>query len=142
MLILLTFLAFFMRAVSSRADDKAVATEELPPLAKSFVMEYFPEGIVTNVRTDERNSPAFEVFLDNGVEIDFNHHGYFDKVATEGVVIPAALIPVLISNYVQDNFPGAKVMMIDKESHGYKVGLSNGYKLKFNKKGAFISMDE
>ena len=39
-------------------------------------------------------------------------------------------------------FPNAEIVKIDKERHGYDIELSNDIELKFNKKGAFMGMDD
>ena len=51
-------------------------------------------------------------------------------------------VPAPIANYVKTHFAGATVVMIDKERYGYDVELSNDLKLKFNKKGQLINIDD
>jgi hypothetical protein len=57
-------------------------------------------------------------------------------------VVPAALVPAAILQYVKVNFAGCSVTKIDKEHHGYDIELSNDLELKFNHQGMLVGIDD
>ena len=83
-----------------------------------------------------------EVYLNNGVEVDFDKNGTWDKVDCNYSAVPASLVPSTIANYVKTHFAGAKVVKIDKERYGFDVELSNELELKFNKQGQLMNIDD
>ena len=87
-------------------------------------------------------SKTYEVRLDNGIEIDFDKNGAWDKVDGNYISIPAELIPEFIVQYVKANFPDTRILKIDKERGGYEVELSNKLDLKFNSRGKLLCIDD
>lgn len=125
------------------ADDRMVPVSQLPAAAKTFVQQNFNgKSIVYAEFDNEFGGGRYEVMLNDGTQIDFDKKGNWDKVDCEMGVVPAALVPGTIANYVKTNFAGSTVTKIDKERHGYDVELSNGLELKFNKAGTLIGMDD
>ena len=131
-----------MHSVSSFADDRIIPAEQLPAAAKTFIQKTFPGQAVSYATIDFDGRNTYEVCLSNGVEVDFNKNGVWDKVDCNYSAVPASLVPSTIANYVKTHFAGAKVVKIDKERYGFDVELSNELELKFNKQGQLMNIDD
>ena len=134
---------FFMQSVSIFAGDMIIPTNQLPAAAKTFVKTNFPGQTISYAKLDrEFTGTRYEVRLNNGVELDFDKNGTWDKVDCNYSAVPAKLVPASIANYVKANFAGASIVKIDKERYGYDIELSNDLELKFNKNGKLMSIDD
>ena len=133
-LFLVAVICMLAQSLTSLADDRMIPVSQLPAAVTTFVTKNFPGKNITYAEK--------EVMLDDGAKIDFDKKGNWDKVDCETYAVPAALVPAAIAQYVKTNFPGAKIVKIDKERHGYDIELSNDMELKFNKSGALIGMDD
>ena len=142
-LFLAAVVCMMMQSVSTVANDRIISSEQLPAAAKTFIQKTFPgQGIAYSKIDKDFSKTTYEVRLNNGVEVDFNRDGTWDKVDCNNSAVPAKLVPAFIANYVKTNFPGAKIVKIDKERYGYEVELSNDLELKFNKQGQLMNIDD
>lgn len=122
------------------ADDRPIPVEQLPAQAKQFVANNFKGS---NIVYAEVDWDSYECRLDNGTKVKFDRRGTWKKVDCEGMtVVPAALVPAAILQYVKVNFAGCSVVKIDKEYYGYDVELSNEIDLKFSHQGELMGMDD
>ncbi|MBP5507068.1 MAG: PepSY-like domain-containing protein [Prevotella sp.] len=136
-------LCMMMQSVSTFAGDKLIPTEQLPAAAMAFIQENFPgEGVMFAKKDFDNGRRQYEVHLNNGVQLDFDKKGNWDKVDCQFNAVPAHLVPTVIANYVQTSYPGSVVVKIDKERYGYKIELSNDLEMKFNKQGALFDIDD
>ena len=90
-------------------------------------------------------STSYEVYMTNGVEIDFDSKGNWTDVDTEksGSKVPDALIPDFVSNYLKaNNFNTEYVVQIDRNRSGYDVELNTGITLEFTSNGKFKKVDD
>lgn len=125
------------------ADGRPIPPTQLPAAAQSFIQNNFPGKTIVYAEIDkEFMKTKYEVNLNDGTEIDFYKDGTFDKVDCHVAPVPAAIVPTTIQQYVKANFPGAVIVKIDKERHGYDIELSNDIELKFNNQGAFMGYDD
>lgn len=142
-LFLAALVCMMVQTVSTFANDRIIPAEQLPASAKAFIQQYFPGQGISYVKLDKDFSKTkYEVRLNNGVELEFDKKGIWDKVKCKPSGVPAALIPAPIANYVKSNFAGAIIVKIDKERYGYDVELSNDLDLKFNRKGQLKAVDD
>ena len=51
------------------------------------------------------------------------------------------VVPAEINSYVSQNYPGQKILKIDRSHSRYEVDLSNGLELKFNKRFKLVEID-
>lgn len=146
--ILVTFIAMMallmIPSVLLRADrDRIISPEELPAAAQAFVTQYFPDQTISYAKKEiDHLRTNYEVRLDDGTEISFTSKGEWDKVERHYQAVPAALIPANIAAAIQERFPNATVVKIDKERSGYDIELNNDLELKFNKNGRLVSIDD
>ena len=140
---LAALLCMMMQTVSTFANDRIIPEAQLPASAKTFIQKTFPGQTVSYAKIDKDfGKTTYEVRLNNGVELEFDKNGTWDKVDCNFSAVPAHLVPTVIANYVKANFAGAKVVKIDKERYGYEVELSNDLELKFNRQGQLMEIDD
>jgi len=141
--ILVTLSALLLSVSIASCNDSIISDSKLPGAAKSFLAQYFPESAVSYVKKDtELTGTTYEVFLQDGTEIDFNSKGEWDNVDCKRTAVPSVLVPAPIAEYVQTNFPGQIIVKIDKEFYGYEIELGSGLELKFDKNGNLIIVDD
>lgn len=142
-LFLATLFCMMMQTVSTFAGDKLTTPEQLPAAAMTFIQENFPGVAISFAKKDFDNGRRnYEVHLNNGVELDFDKKGNWDKVDCQYNPVPAHIVPAHIADYVKATYPGTEIVKIDKERYGYKIELSNDLELKFNKKGMLFDIDD
>ena len=120
--------------------DVPVSLDKLPEAIKTFVQQNFPENPIVYAEQDWN---SYECRLNNGTKVEFDKKGEWKKVDCEMMtVVPAAIIPAPIKEYVSASFADSPIIKIEKERYGYKVELANDLELMFNKQGAFMGMDD
>ncbi|MBQ5896064.1 MAG: PepSY-like domain-containing protein [Bacteroidaceae bacterium] len=143
--IILVLAAIFSIGVfSASADnDKVINKNQLPAQAQQFINEHF-NGVDLSYAKQERDilKKSYEVRLANGVKIEFNEKGVWEEVDCQFGEVPAAVIPVAIKKYVDDNFAGEKVISIERNRYNYEVKLSNRLELKFDKDFNIYDIDD
>jgi hypothetical protein len=137
-LILVAVLGLLFSAVAYA--DVPVPVDQLPDAIKIFVQQNFPENPIVYAEQDWN---SYECRLNNGTKVEFDKNGEWKKVDCEMMtVVPAAIIPDAIKQYVSSTFADSPIIKIEKERYGYKVELANDLELMFNKQGAFMGMDD
>ena len=143
--IILALAAIFSIGVfSASADnDKIINKSQLPAQAQQFINEHF-NGIDLSYAKEERDilKKSFEVRLANGAKIEFSDKGVWEEVDCQFSEVPAAIIPVAIKNYIDENFAGEKVISIERNRFNYEVKLSNRLELKFDKDFNIYDIDD
>ena len=142
--ILILTAALLLGAVTAlAATDRPISPDKLPAAAKTFIQQYFPERTIAYAEKDGAlTRTKYEVHLSDGTEIEFKSNGEWDKVDCKFAPVPAALVPAPITQYVETNFPGAVIVKIDKERHGWDVELNNDLELKFSQAGTLMYIDD
>lgn len=143
--ILLTLVAFFSVGVfSAMADnDKVINKSQLPAQAQQFINEHFA-GIEITYAKEEWDflKQSYEVRFANGAKIEFNSKGAWDDVEFRFGEVPAAIIPQLIKEYIDKNYPDVKIIYIEKDRNDFEVKLSNRLELKFDKDFNIYDIDD
>lgn len=143
--ILLTLVAIFSAGVfSAMADnDKVINKNQLPAPAQQFINEHFA-GIEITYAKEEWDflKQSYEVRFANGAKIEFTGKGIWDEVECRFGEVPAAIIPQAIKGYVDKNYPGIKIIYIEKDRNDFEVKLSNRLELKFDKDFNIYDIDD
>lgn len=135
--------AFFVMSTILRADDRPISYEQLPAAAKTFIKQNFPDAKLLYATVDDDFiRPDYEVRLDNGFKIKFEHDGSLDNIETRDGNLPEAIIPVKIREFVKANYPGTTYKEYEVGTRNYEVKLSNRLELKFNSSFALIEIDD
>ena len=139
----LALTALFVSTTLLSCSEKNLTPDQLPDAAQAFIKEHFPESTIFSVKKDtEISGITYEVKLKDGTEIDFNKQGEWIKVDCRNAAVPGAIVPALIAEYVQTNFPDEIIVEIDKEPFGYEIELGNSLDLRFDSDGQLINQEK
>ena len=140
---LAALLCMMMQTVSTSAQNVTVPVTQLPEAAKAFVQQNFPGQVIDYVvRDTDLDGDVYEICLNNGVEINFDLRGNWEKVDCNYDAVPEGIVPNAIANYVNARHGGDFIVKIDKEHYGYEVELSDGIELKFTADGQLLAYDD
>lgn len=142
--ILFAIVAIFTLGVSnvSADNDKLVTKSELPVQTQRFIDSHFANVKLTYAKL-ERDffERSYEVVLADGTKLEFTSKGEWKEVDCRYDEVPAAIIPQAIKEYVSSNYPGEKVLKIERDRGYYELKLSNRYELTFNKNYNIVDID-
>ena len=143
--ILFVFAAFLLIGVSvAKADnDKVINKNELPAQAQQFINEHFANVKLSYAKL-ERDflERSYEVLLTDGTKLEFSSKGTWLEVDCKYGEVPAAVIPAPIKNYIKENYPGERVLKIERDRSNYELKLSNRLELTFDKDFRIIDIDD
>lgn len=139
---LVAFLSFGVSAVKAD-NDKIISKNELPAQAQQFINEHF-NGVKLSYAKLERDflENSYEVMLANGAKLEFSSKGTWEDVDCRYGEVPAAIIPQPIKEYIKSNYPGEKVLKIERERNRYELKLSNRLELTFDENFRIIDIDD
>ena len=143
--ILFALVAFVLFGVSSASadNDKVINKSELPAQAQKFINEHFA-NIKLSYAKLERDflERSYEVVLTDGTKLEFSSKGTWLDVDCKYGEVPAAIGPEPIKKYISDNYPGERVLKIERDHSNYEVKLSNRLELTFNKDFRIVDIDD
>jgi hypothetical protein len=136
--LLMTLSAFLLVACDK---EKVVQSTDLPPNASGFVSTHYSGNQILQVVKEMDNLKTyFHVYLDNGTKLDFSRLGDLKKI--EGMdPIPDTVIPTIILNYVNTNYPDDFIRGWEIDDATQDTKLSTGVNLQFDKNGNFLRID-
>ena len=121
----------------------AVQPQALPVAVTTFLNKYFPGTSVVGIDTDsEYGGLEYDVYLNDGTEVDFDRNNQWESVDCKVKAVPAAIVPAAIASYVKANYQSLPITKISNKRYGYDVEVSNGLELKFNANGQFVGIDD
>lgn len=113
-------------------SDKPVNFYDLPEVSIDFIKEHFNEGEVSYTEIDkELFSKSYVVYFADGSKIEFDKEGNWEDICSKNEV-PEGAVPVLITSYVKDKHPLAKIVEIERDKKNYEIELDNGIEIKFD----------
>lgn len=127
------------------AQDRKIAFSALPATAENFVHQHFLVADIASVWQDtDWDSTEYTVFFKNGVEVEFNGEGEWKEIKVRRGVVPERLIPTAILTEVQAHFVPSTIKELKRnlKNGRFKVELSDGRDLLFDKEGNFIGIDD
>lgn len=130
-------------AAAAAFVDRPVTVEELPDAARKFIKNHFAASEVLYAKVDDDLfSNEYKVVFADGASIEFAGNGEWKEVETKRGSVPAAIVPQVIRERVEKQFPGARIESIDRDRRGFEVGLSNGLDLKFDRQFNLVDIDD
>lgn len=127
----------------AQAQPNAAAAQSLPEGITTFIKQNFPNATITGVEPDhDHGGMEYDVYLNDGTELDFDANNQWETIESRGKGVPAAFIPKAIATYVKSNYQNMSIVKIHKEHFGYEIELPNGLELSFDRQGHFMGMDD
>ena len=112
--------------------DRAVTTEQMPRQAQEFIARYFPgEKIAYAKKESDFFEVIYEVMFTNGSKVDCRYSS-----------LPAGIVSMPIETKVQELYPGAAVIKIERDKQEVEVKLNNGMELTFDRSHNLIGIDD
>lgn len=122
--------------------DMRVQPSDLPERVTQFVAANFGEFEIVSATADTDEAVTeYELTLSNGIKIDIDANGQWDEVSCRQPESLIMFLPSRISSYILANYPGTKVLKVDKDNSGFDVELDNRVELEFYANGAFKKVD-
>lgn len=138
----LAFLAaFWGTAIADDIVTRNVA--QLPAAARTLLQEHFKEHKVSYIKIDkEFFDTEYKAVLTNGYEVEFDDEGIWTEIDCKKGIVPPALIPTAVKEYLLKNFPGDTVEKIKRKKRRVEVELNSGFELEFDKAGRLVDIDD
>ncbi|MGM9841872.1 MAG: PepSY-like domain-containing protein [Candidatus Limisoma sp.] len=122
-------------------NDRPAQLTDLPDAAQTSIKRHFTAEKPILVTVDkELKGNTYEVNFSSGNSVDFDRRGEWKEVECRPEV-PAAIVPAQIIKLVQNNYPEAKIIKIERDRYGYEVELSTRLELKFDKDFNLVEID-
>lgn len=142
--IILIGLALMTNMACADNDKVTNNINELPQMSRTFLNNYFNGNKVSHIKIDKDLFliDSYDVILTDGTSVEFNRDGEWKEVKSFQQNIPDTLIPAEIRQYVSQNYPGQKIMTVERGKRKVSVDLANGLELKFDLNGNLIDIDD
>jgi hypothetical protein len=142
------YLMFFAVATLLIAceKEKLIQENELPAASRTFIETHFADVEITAIVKDRDGLDIdYTVYLANSFDIDFTKSGKWDDVDGHFLPVPESILTLLpqpLLQHIANTFPNLSIVEVNRERHGYEIGLSNGIDLNFDSSGRFAGFDD
>lgn len=132
---------------AAAADDggKYVFLDELPQPAQEFLKTHFEE-LTLELLVEKRRAgiTQYEATYTDWTEVEFRADGQWKSVKRDTLAVPAAIVPRAIRDFVQDAAPAcaAPILRIERKSHTWEIGLSDGLEIEFDHQFNVVGYDD
>lgn len=141
--ILTVTLLLALQWAACSGGDKVITVEALPAAARTLIGQYFGDKQVSLVKKDKDGLKTyFDVVMVDGTKLEFDNSGEWRDIEVKSNGVPAGIVPAEISSYVGQNYPGQRILQIDRIRSDFEIELSNGLELKFNKQFKLTEVDD
>lgn len=117
------------------AKDMIVGVNALPQNSQNFIKQYFQNASVSLVKQD---IDSFEVYLNDGTEIEFFINGDWKEVDANYKPLNTAFMPKNALSTITKMHPNVGIIKIEKEIQGYKFELNNRMEVYTDVNGNFL----
>ena len=132
-------LVVVLGTASVKAERVEMSVDKMPAQVQTFLNDYYP-GVAVQASWAKMMRPTTEpmwyrVNLDNGTKLWFDLTGNWYQVSAKKSTTPASidLLPNDARKVISDQYSGCTVKSIKFKKDQYKVALSDGTKLVFDK---------
>lgn len=142
-LTLLWVCMFVFSSIVWAGDDRPIKITEMPKQAQKFIKSYFSTHSVAMAKMEtDFLSKSYDVIFTNGDKVEFDKKGRWTNIDCEHSVVPSGVVPQSIKEYVQKQYPSAKIKKIElTDRKGFEVELSNDVDIEFDKRFNVIDID-
>lgn len=126
------------------ADNyRMISPEELPREAQELLMRHFAATDISYAAAERSLfEREYKVFLADGTTIEFDRSGKWSDIDCPKSEVPRVLVPKMIREVIDVQYPGQEIEQIERTKQGYDVELRGGVELKFNKQLKLIKIDD
>lgn len=121
-------------------SEKPIAAEALPESARNFLEEHYGgEQPALVIRKFEDMKTEYKLTFIDGTKLEFDGKGEWKEVKSRVRTVPEALVPPLVREYLDRNFPGTAVTEISRDRKEIETELSNKVELTFDAKNFMLT---
>ena len=126
-------------AATANAERVECPVSKMPAQVQTFLNDYYPNAKVAKswakMMRPTTEPMWYRVNLDNGTKLSFDLQGNWYQVNAKKSSVPASidLLPNIARKTISEKYPNATITSIKFKKDQYKVTLSDGMKLKFDK---------
>ena len=143
LMILSAILMIFGITTACADNDKPITVTQLPAKAQQFIKTHFSKEKVAFAKLErEFLETRYEVVFTNSSKIEFCKDGEWKEIDCKYSIVPSAVIPAQIAQYVSQNYPDTQIVKIDRDKRDYEVKITNGLELTFDKQFNLIDIDD
>jgi hypothetical protein len=140
-LLIVTICCILVSNHAQADNNRPVTLKQMPSPAQQFIAKHFLSAeIMLSTVEGYMFDKNYDVVFKNGDKIEFNRTGEWTSVNCKGG-IPAGIVPEQIASHVQAQYPGVKIIEIEKDDRHYDVKLSNRIELTFNSSFKLVEAD-
>ena len=114
--------------------DIIIAPNDLPARIQDFIKTNFKANIGLALQDDN----TYEVYLSDGTELEFFLDGDYKEIETKNKPINWNILPTNISLIIQNKYPQAFLIEIEKKINHYEIKLSNNMKIYIDSNGTIL----
>lgn len=132
-------LVVVLGAASANAERVPMPVDKMPSQVQTFLNDYYPSATVAKswakMMRPTTEPMWYRVNLNDGTKLWFDLTGNWYQVDAKKSSTPISidLLPNIARKTITDKYPGVTVKSIKFKKDQYKVALSDGMKLKFEK---------
>lgn len=131
---------------AAKAERLPMNVDKMPSQVQLMLNEYYP-GVKVAKSWAKMMRPTtkpmwYNVVLDNGIKIKFSLDGNWEAIsAKKSASTPVSIdfLPNEARKYISTKYPNETIKSIKFKKDFYKVKLSNGAKLNFDKEYQFVA---
>lgn len=126
-------------ATSVKAERVETSVSKMPAQVQTFLNDYYPGAAVAKswmkMMRPTTEPMWYRVNLDNGTKLWFDLTGNWYQVSAKNATTgaPIDLLPNIARKTISEHYPNAKIASIKFKKDQYKVKLTDGTKLTFDK---------
>lgn len=133
----------FAASLYVTSEDRPISFSELPVEAQNFISTYFADEEVSHIELDrDVISVDYNVTFLSGTKLEFDSHGEWRDVDTRRGIVPNAIVPQAVAEYVAKNYPNREITEISRNHYYIEVTLKGGLELTFNKHYKLVHVDD
>jgi uncharacterized membrane protein YciS (DUF1049 family) len=138
-ILMMLVLVLTMSMAMMADNDRVITFDQLPAQAQTLLKTHFANKVPLIVTVDWDD---YTVMYQSGEKVEFDKKGNWKDINCKASGVPADLIPEQIKANVEQTFPGATVIKLDRDRRGYDVKLNNGMEIEFNKNFQMVDIDD
>ena len=138
-----TFLVALLTWPVEADNYRMISPEELPREAQELLMRHFAATDISYAAAERSLfEREYKVFLADGTTLEFDRSGKWSDIDCPKSEVPRVLVPKMIREVIDVQYPGQEIEQIERTKQGYDVELRRGVELKFNKQLKLIKIDD
>ena len=125
------------KKVDARDGQALSNTDFIPQSIRDYIAKNYPNNLINGI---EKKTSGYEVEL-VGVEKDIYFGENAQAIDTPKTDTPSVPTPDTISNFLNQYFPGVRIVKTEKDRSGTEIDLANGVEVDFDLNGNWTKVD-